>query len=217
MRDAEQKLALAELPVELGKLEVLTHGVELVERKFTLDCAELESRRVAKRGEIDTAGKERANLILELERAVVRSPIEGMVVEGNPRVGDLVAAGDTVFAIARQQGFRFEVELLSADVGLLRPGMPAIVKFDAFDYQRYGTMIGTVTYLSPDSTPADPLQPKRGAAFVAKIDLSGDYVCRGEYRGAVKLGMSGRAEIVMERSNLLTILLRRLRSSISLN
>jgi hemolysin D len=95
--------------------------------------------------------------------------------------------------------------------------MPTIVKFDAFDFQRYGTMAGTVSYLSPDSTPNDPAQPKRGATFVAKIDLAGERVALGDYCGQIKLGMAGQAEIVAERRSLLTILLRRLRSSVSLS
>ena len=217
VRDAEQKLAVAKLPVDLGKLTVLEQAVELVEQDSAVRRAELQARRVVKRGEIDTSGKELANLRLEREQAVLRSPIDGVVVQGNPRVGDVVPAGDTVFEIARQQGFRFEVELASEDVGLLRPGMPAVIKFDAFDYQRYGTMAGKVSYLSPDSTPADPLQPKRSATFVVKIDLAGERVARGEYCGQIKLGMAGQAEIITERRSLLTVFLRRLRSSISLS
>ncbi|HVC94836.1 MAG TPA: HlyD family efflux transporter periplasmic adaptor subunit [Pirellulales bacterium] len=215
--DSEQKLAVAKLPVELGKLTVLEQGVELVEQDSAVHRAELEARRVAKRGEIDTSGKELENLRLQREQAVLRSPIGGVVVQGNPRVGDLVPAGETVFEIARQQGFRFEVELASEDVGLLRTGMPTMIKFDAFDFQRYGTMAGEVSYLSPDSTPADPMQPKRGATFVVKIDLAGQRVARGDYCGQIKLGMGGQAEIVTERRSLLMILLRRVRSSISLS
>jgi multidrug resistance efflux pump len=215
VRDAEQKVAVAKLPVDLGKLTVLQQSVELVEQNSAVDRAELEARRVAKRGEIDTSGKELANLRLQREQAVLCSPIDGVVVQGNPRVGDLVPAGDTVFEIARKQGFRFEVEVASEDVGLLRPGMPAMIKFD--DFQRYGTMAGKVSYLSPDSTPADPTQPQRAATFVVKIDLAGDRVAHGEYSGQIKLGMGGTAEIVTERRSLLTILMGRLRSSISLS
>jgi hemolysin D len=217
MRDSEQKLTVARLPVDLGKLKVLEQAVELVEQNSAVARAELEARRVAKGGEIDTSGREVANLRLQREQATLRSPIDGLVVQGNPRVGDLVPAGDTVFEIARKQGFRFEVEVASEDMGLLRTGMPAIIKFDAYDFQRYGTLAGQVSYLSPDSTPADPTQPKRAATYVVKIDLSGDRVAHGEYSGQIKLGLGGQAEIVTERRSLLTIFLRRLRSSISLS
>ncbi|HVX16034.1 MAG TPA: HlyD family efflux transporter periplasmic adaptor subunit [Pirellulales bacterium] len=217
VRDAEQKLAVAKLPIDLGKLKVLEQSVELVEQDSAVRRTELEARRVTKRGEIDTMGKELANLRLEHEQAILRSPIDGVVVQGNPRVGDLVPAGETVFDIARQQGYRFEVEVGGEDVGLLRPGMAAIVKFDAFDFQRYGTLAGTVSYLSPDSTPTGTTQPKRGVTFVVKIDLAGDRVTHGEHSGQIKLGMGGQAEIVTERRSLLTILLRRIRSSISLS
>ena len=48
VRDAEQKLAIAKLPVDFGKLTVLEQGVELVEQDSAVHRAELEARRVVK-------------------------------------------------------------------------------------------------------------------------------------------------------------------------
>jgi hemolysin D len=216
-RDSEQKLEIARMTVDVGKLTVLEQAVELAEQNYEVRRAELEARRVAKRGEIETASRELANLQLERERAVLRAPIDGIIVRGNPHANDLIQAGATVFEIARQQGFRFEVEVPSEDMGLLRTGMDAVVKFDSFDHQRYGTLTGKVTFLSPDSTPADANQIVRGATYLVKIDLAGDRLARGIYTGQIKLGMGGQAEIVTEQQSLLMILLRRVRGSISLS
>ena len=46
-----------------------------------------------------------------------------------------------------------------------------------------------------------------------RIALAGDEVGRGAYRGRVKLGMAGQAEIVTARESLLSILVRRIRQS----
>ena len=41
-------------------------------------------------------------------------------------------------------------------------------------------------------------------------------VGRGNFAGAIKLGMTGQVEIITDRRTVLTVLLRRIRSSISL-
>lgn len=103
----------------------------------------------------------------------------------------------------------------------------AHVKFDAYDYQRYGVLEGTIAYLSPDSTVADegdkrPAAQNRSgtgnsaAAFVVRVKLHANEVRRGERRGRVKFGLSGTAEIVTGRESVLAILIKRLRETISL-
>jgi hypothetical protein len=52
--------------------------------------------------------------------------------------------------------------------------------------------------------------------YLVRLDLAGDRVARGDLVGLVKLGMTGRAEIVTSHESVLSILVRRIRSSISL-
>lgn len=216
VQDAEQKLRLASVSVDEGKLAVLRQALDLVERDFAVRAAELETRRVAKRGEIDAAGKELANLVREHDLATLRAPCDGVVTRGVIKVGDILESGKPVLEIARQQGFRFEVAVASEDVGLLREGMPARIKFDAYDYQKYGTLGGLVAFISPDSHLPDEKSTSKGAMYLVRLDVAGDRVERGDLVGLVKLGMTGRAEIVTAGESLLGILLRRIRSSISL-
>ena len=55
------------------------------------------------------------------------------------------------------------------------------------------------------------------AIYTVRIATSRDEVGRGAYRGRVKLGMTGQAEIVTGRERLLMLLVRRIRQTISLN
>jgi hypothetical protein len=87
------------------------------------------------------------------------------------------------------------------------------IKLDAFDYQRYGVMTGTVCFIAPDSRSTDEATSAR---YLVRIELDGDEVGRGAWRGRVKLGMAGQAEIATARESLLWLLLRRIRQSISL-
>jgi len=216
VQDAQQKLRLARVSVDEGKLAVLRQALDLVERDFAVRSAELETRCVAKGGEIDASGKELANLEREHELATLRAPCDGVVTRGIIKVGDVLEPGKPVVEIARQQGFRFEVAVPSEDVGLLREAMCARIKFDAYDYQKYGTLSGQVAFISPDSNVPDEKSAAKGAMYLVRLDVAGDRVARGELTGLLKLGMTGQAEIVTAHESLLSILLRRIRSSISL-
>jgi hypothetical protein len=49
-----------------------------------------------------------------------------------------------------------------------------------------------------------------------KVALEGSEVGRGEYRGEIKLGMTGQAEIVTGQESILALLVKRVRQTISL-
>lgn len=212
-RMATEELEKARLPVERGTLVVLERALELAERDDTVRRTELEVRRGARRAEVEVARTELANRQLERRQAVISAPMDGVVTSGDVKVGDVLEAGKPVAEIAPQAGFRFEAAVPSEEVGHLRLGMPARIKLDAYDYQRYGTLAGTVAYLSPDSGVTDG---KGAAIYVVRIAPAGDEVGRGAYRGRVKLGMGGLAEIITGRESLLSILVKKIRRSISL-
>jgi multidrug resistance efflux pump len=211
--EAKEKLAKFKLPVDDGKVKILRQALELVEKEYALRCNELEMKRGIKQSEVQAAGKDLANLELERKQAVICAPLEGVVATGELKVGDYLEPGKQVVEIAEQKGFRFEVAVQSEDVAHLRVGMPARIKLDAYDYQKYGTLDGTVCFLSPDSTVGDG---QRTATYIVKIELHKDEVGRGDLRGRVKLGMAGQAEIITDRESLLVLLLKKLRQTISL-
>ena len=66
--------------------------------------------------------------------------------------------------------------------------------------------------IAPDSTVGEG----KGAAYVVRVEVDAEEVGHGSLRGPVKLGMAGQAEIVLERRSLLSILVQRLRRTISL-
>ena len=148
---AEEALKRAEVPLDEGRLAVLTQSVGLVDRERELKTAELEARLLGKRREVDAMTKELAELELQATLAVLRSPIDGVVTKGQYHVGDVVAMGSPVFDVAAQQAYCFEATIASRDMGLVHDQMAARVKVDAYDYQLYGSMSGSVCFISPDA------------------------------------------------------------------
>jgi HlyD family secretion protein len=224
---AQERLVQAEVPVDEGQVAIARRELELVDRDFAVRRAELAARRAVKQGESEAASNELANLNLQRAEAVMRSPLDGVIVAGRIQPGDVLEPGKPVLEIAPQRGYLFEAAVPSEDVGNLRVGMPVQIKFDAFDYQKYGVLPGKVVYLSPDSKLSEtggaaPQSAESSAvrghppAYLVRIELHAQEVGRGELRGPVKLGLGGTAEIVTGRESLLAILVKRIRQTISL-
>ena len=64
-----------------------------------------------------------------------------------------------------------ELRVTDAATSDLREGMDVNLKLDAFDFQKFGTLGGAVSYISPDSQLAGPTTGGN-AFYQVKIDLS---------------------------------------------
>ena len=202
------------MAVNEGQVEVLRQALLLADKDYRVKRSELALKRGVKQGEIDAARFDVADLELERKQAILRAPVDGVVTFGDWKVGDVLEPGKPVFEIAAQKGYRFEVLVPSDDVGKLRVGLPVRIKLDPFDYQKYGTVTGTVGYISPDST---LVKENRVPVYTVKVEVKGEDVGRGEYRGRIKLGMTGQAEIVTGQESLFSLLIKTAHQSISLD
>jgi multidrug resistance efflux pump len=211
--DAQARRARARLPVDEGRVAVCREALALAQKEEVVKREEFALRREQKQGEIRALRLEVAGLELERHHAELRAPSSGVVTTRPVKVGDLLEAGKPVLEIAEQRGFRFEASVSSEDVGDLAVGMPARIKLDAYDYQRYGTLEGVVEFIAADST---VLEGQAGSVFLVRIRLDAEEVARGEFRGQVKLGMTGQAEMVTAQEGLLSLLVKRIRRSVRL-
>jgi multidrug resistance efflux pump len=213
LKDVRGRIEKARQPLPEGKVKVLRQRLEAAGNDCEVRLKELDVKRAARQAEIDAAKKELDMLKQERDRAVLVAPRDGVVTTPEVKVGDLLPPGKEVLEVADGDGFRFEAAVPSEEVGNLRVGMAVRVKLDAFDYQRYGTVTGTVCAISADSRVS---QNGSGVLYAVTIALDGDEVGRGEFRGRVKLGMGGQAEIVTGRETLLSLLVKKIRQTISL-
>ena len=213
LQEAKEKLRKARLPVDDGRESILRQALLLAERDAAMRKEELTMKRAVKQGEVDGARIELANLELDRKQASLLAPMDGIVTAGDVKVGDVLETGKAVVEIAGQKGFRFEVTVPSEEVARLREGLPVRIKLDAYDYQRYGTLSGTVCFISPDSAMPDGAKT---LVYLVRIAVEGDELGRGELHGKVKLGMAGQAEIITHQESLLSLLVKKISQSISL-
>jgi multidrug resistance efflux pump len=212
-REAQEKLARARLPVDDSRVPVVEQALVLLEHGHAVKRQQRQRERTAKQAQVEAARLELAGRELERALAEIRAPVDGTVIKGDIKVGDVLEPGKPVVELAQSGGVLFEASVKSEDVGHLGLGMPARIKLDAFDYQRYGTVAGDVCYIAPDSGLSSS---PRTVEYTVRISLHSRELARGSWRGRAKLGMAGQAEIITGRESLLRLFLKRLRQGISL-
>jgi adhesin transport system membrane fusion protein len=113
-----------------------------------------------------------------------------------------------------------EVKINPADIASLKTGMPARIRFDAFDYTVYGVAQGEVINISPDTISEGP-SPVPGAGLPGSIPQT-------YYRAQiqidpkntpakikVKLGMAVTADIVVGERDLFSFMVKPIIKSLS--
>src|SRR5687768_1917615 len=145
-RDVERKRQLVDKkfisPVDLEKevtvLDSTREQLKAVEAQLKVNQAQISSARAAV--------KQRESLLkqaqVDLERTIIRAPVDGTVILRNVDAGQTVAASlqaPVLFTIAQDlRDMQVEAAIDEADVGRLRVGLPASFAVDAFPRRNFG-------------------------------------------------------------------------------
>lgn len=145
-RDLERKRMLVERkfvsPAELDKartvLDTAREEIKAVQAQIQVSEAQVRSSLAAV--------KQRESLLrqaqVDLERTIIRAPVDGTVILRNVDAGQTVAASlqaPVLFTIAQDlRDMQVETAIDEADVGRLRVGMPASFTVDAFPRRSFG-------------------------------------------------------------------------------
>jgi multidrug efflux pump subunit AcrA (membrane-fusion protein) len=124
----------------------------------------------------------------------IRAPYKAVVISlsaNNP--GSVVQNGQELCQLARADG-KLKLRLLLAETGLprLAVGQPMRFFADAFPYQRYGTITGTLSWISPSA-----VSSRDGQQFVAVATLDRDTFQVGGKPVPLRVGMRGEARVVV--------------------
>lgn len=98
----------------------------------------------------------------QLNRTKLVAPIDGTVKDILVRsVGGVIRPGEAIMEIVpKDSQLIIETKIAPKDIGFIRTGLPAMVKFTAFDFVVYGGQQGIVSYVSPDA-----LQDEDGSTY----------------------------------------------------
>jgi hemolysin D len=179
--------------------ESATNELATAEEKLRL---QLDTARV----ESDAAARIRFENIDKDNFLQIVAPVSGVVTDlTSTQPGDKVQANSPLGGIAPSKSHSVvKVEIAENDRAFLREGLPVKLKFNAFPYQRYGVINGTLEYVSPATKPAS--QTKQ-PVYEARVSLERDYYQVAETRFPLRFGMTATVEIVVRERRLIDLAL----------
>ncbi|RJF96039.1 HlyD family efflux transporter periplasmic adaptor subunit [Noviherbaspirillum saxi] len=137
---------------------------------------------------------------------LVVSPVDGVITDvTSTQAGDKVQANAPLGGIAPKNARPvLKVDIAEHDRAFLREGLAVKLKFNAFPYQRYGLINGTMEYISPATKPsAQNKQP----VYEGRVRLVQDHYLIGETQYPLRYGMTASAEVVVRERRVIDLAL----------
>lgn len=141
-----------------------------------------------------------------VSRTSVTSPVKGTIKTLHVNtVGGVVQPGmNLVEIVPLEDTLLIEARIEPKDIGFLRPGLMAMVKFSAYDFTIYGGLIGEVEKISADS-----LQDEQGNPFfIATVRTTESYLGTAAAPLMIMPGMQTGVDIVTGKKTVLNYLLK---------
>ena len=192
-KEAEKDLTLAERRVEAADLERERTETEQAgwRTEANAELQKLKTRIAALKAPLHDSTD---------DLLTIRAPYDGMVISLALRnAGSSVEAGQELCQIAPLEGTpRARVVLQEQGLSRLAVGQQVRLFFEAFPYQRYGTITGTLDWISPAAVTS-----QEGQRFIALASPSQMFILVNQQQRPLLVGMKGEARIVVGRRRLI--------------
>jgi hemolysin D len=134
------------------------------------------------------------------------APVDGVITDvTSTQPGDKIQANAPLGGIApRNTRPLLKIEIAEQDRAFVREGQPVQLKFNAFPYQRYGLITGTLQYISPATKPS---AQSKMPVYEGRITLDRDHYTVGDSAYPLRYGMTAAAEIVVRKRRLIDVAL----------
>ena len=212
VHDRNQKLADEKLVSQIEMLEYRlavaesTKDLNVTQRRveeLALQQEELDTERARLRADEQSEAEKLKVRIAALKRQLencagdvmsIRAPYRAAVISlAHRNPGGVVQNGGELCQLARAEGEpRVRLLLQEAGVPKLAPGQKVRLFFDAFPYQRYGTITGKLEWISPAA-----VSSPEGQRFTGRATLDQTaFRTRGQER-PIRVGMKGEARLMV--------------------
>jgi membrane fusion protein, adhesin transport system len=147
----------------------------------------------------------------------VLAPMDGIV--RNVRLttlGGVARPGDEIMQLVPiDEDLVIEAKIKPADIAFIKIGLPATIKFDAYDYSIYGSLRGNVTYVSAD-TLADTVQGMEQTYYRVHIKVtSGHLLDQQKQPILMQPGMTTTVEVMTGTRSVLHYLTKPITKTLS--
>lgn len=154
---------------------------------------------------------ERQNI---LKHTDLDSPMDGVIKYVRlTTVGGVLKPGDELMQISPvDDEMVVELKINPVDVGQLRIGLPVTLRFDAFDSSIYGSVKGTLQYISPDTLSEQGANGQSTTYYRAQVTV--DWKATHAHTANriqptdIKPGLTATADVLTGKRSILTYLLK---------
>lgn len=197
---SEKVIAEIDLLKSKNNLETVQSQLELFKQEtknnwqFEISRLQLENEDV--RSSIKQLKEEKSHYVIT---APVSGSLLGVI---GVQAGSFVSPGQKLAEISPDEALVAECYVNSSDIGYLRNGQEVRFQFDAFDYNQWGLMKGTVINI-----PEDVIIVENQPVFKVRCKLSSNYLqLKTGQKGLLKKGMMLTGRFVMTRRTLFQLL-----------
>ena len=182
------------------------------EGKRKLEQVRLDFSNKAKRelnevmSEISRIAETQTNLEDRVSRTTMRSPVKGVVQRLYVNtIGGVVAPGSEIMEIVPiDVVLLVEVRIKPADIAYIIEGQKARLKFTAYDFAIYGSLKGSVFFVS-----ADTITDNEGMSYyLARVRPKKAYLGEKSQPLPIKVGMATEVDIITSKKTILEYLLK---------
>ena len=210
---AEIAKARSRLKEQQRSLDSLIQSNNLSVLRGREEYKDTERQIAVLKGEMAQTQSAIAGLEYQIQQRVIYAPVAGTVFQlPVKKPGAVVQTGQMVTQIApKGSPLVLRGKMSSSDSGLLEVGLPVKIKFDAFPFQDYGVVPGTLTWISPNSSLDNSGQGQQPSpaqeSFDVEIELERTYIENHEKRVDLTPGQTATAEVVIRKRRLLDVFL----------
>jgi adhesin transport system membrane fusion protein len=153
----------------------------------------------------------------QLSQTTLRAPVNGLIKRIRVTTeGGVIRPGEEVLEIVPvDDDLLIEAKLPPADIGFVTIGQEATVKIDAYDFTIYGTLKGTVSYISADTIEEQSGQNNLTYYSIQVRTKGKAFSARPEQDLQIVPGMTALVEIQTGKNTILNYLLKPVTKTIS--
>ncbi len=152
----------------------------------------------------------------QLKDSVFYAPVAGIV--KNVRIttqGGVLRAGEELMQIVPvDDQLIVETKVRPADIALIKKGLPASIRFDAFDYTIYGAVDGKVIYVSAD-TLTEEVRGSEQAYYRVHVETANPVVTRTGKTVEILPGITAQVDIRTGDRTVMDFLLKPVRKTLT--
>ncbi|MCM1105553.1 MAG: HlyD family efflux transporter periplasmic adaptor subunit [Blautia sp.] len=127
------------------------------------------------------------------EQQKIVAPVDGIIrtLDVNTKGAALTMAQPVAELLPDGGQMIVEVTVLNQDIGCIQVGQPVALKLDAYNFQEYGKLEGTIVSISPDALPDE----QRGWVYQAKVEIDDEAFREKNPDAEIGTGLECTAEV----------------------